>query len=250
MHLFDRAAYASRWRDHHPAEKILLTTGMLAICLFLPPWPACAAVWSIMTGSALLSARIPLRVYLQALLPPLSFLAIGGASLLVSLRLDPTAGVQVCFDREGLPIAVAVVARSMAALSCLLLLELTTPIPDLILFARRAGMPRAILEVSLIVYNMLFSACESARTMTTAQRARLGHTTLRHAYRSTALLAAGLLGRVLDRARRMEIGLAARGFQGELRVLDDSGPLPWASLSAILVLQLVLVATCLFGAIL
>jgi hypothetical protein len=42
---------------------------------------------------------------------------------------------------------------------------------------------------------------------------------LRRGIRSLGLLAATLLGRSLARARRLEIGLAARGFEGELKVL-------------------------------
>ena len=69
--------------------------------------------------------------------------------------------------------------------------------------------------------------------MNAAQAARLGHTTARRRVTSAGLIAANLLPRALDRARRMEIALASRGWRGEMRVLADRPPATAAGLAAI-----------------
>ena len=51
------------------------------------------------------------------------------------------------------------------------------------------------------------------------------------------MVIANLLPRAMDRARRMETGLAARGWQGEMRVIDDRPAAPGAVLALILVAQ-------------
>jgi cobalt/nickel transport system permease protein len=51
--------------------------------------------------------------------------------------------------------------------------------------------------------------------------------------RSLGLLLASLLPRALDRARRLETGLAARGWDGEMRVLSDTPALSWPVLGLI-----------------
>jgi cobalt/nickel transport system permease protein len=45
------------------------------------------------------------------------------------------------------------------------------------------------------------------------------------------LLAGNLFQRGLDRARRLDIGLAARGYTGELRVLTPERRLSWLHLA-------------------
>jgi cobalt/nickel transport system permease protein len=47
------------------------------------------------------------------------------------------------------------------------------------------------------------------------------------------MLAAALLPRALDRAHRLEVGLAARGFDGSLRTLAPARPASPARLAAI-----------------
>ena len=50
------------------------------------------------------------------------------------------------------------------------------------------------------------------------------------------LLAGNLFQRALAQARRMEVGLAARGYTGELRVLRLEQTLSWWRLTASMVL--------------
>ena len=78
-----------------------------------------------------------------------------------------------------------------------------------------------------------------------AQANRLGYSGVRRSIRSTGMLAATLLPRGLDRARRMETGLAARCYAGELRTLSSPIPLSPRFVAAALVLHVVIVAASL-----
>jgi cobalt/nickel transport system permease protein len=52
----------------------------------------------------------------------------------------------------------------------------------------------------------------------------MGHSSLRRSYRSSGVLAAAVLTRSWDRARRMQDGLAGRGMETGLRVLPEVLP--------------------------
>lgn len=225
MHLLDRAAHGNRLRHRHPAEKALFSVALLGVCLLLPPWPACALVAATTAGATLFIARIKPGMYLRALLAPLGFMLIAGVSLAIGIQHTPDSGYHLVVSREGLSTAVQVLSRSLAAFSCLLFLALTTPLPALLGLMRRCRIPGAIVDTSLLIYNMLFVFSGTWQRMAMAQQARLGYGTMRQAYRSTASLVAGLLGQALHRARCMENGLASRGFQGQLRVAADETPL-------------------------
>jgi cobalt/nickel transport system permease protein len=84
--------------------------------------------------------------------------------------------------------------------------------------------PAAVTEVASVTYRMLFVLLDSLRTIREAQTARMGHATLRGSMRSNGALAAAVLTRSWDRARRLQEGLAGRGMETGLRVLPDERP--------------------------
>lgn len=220
----DRYAWTNRWRHHHPAEKLLLAGGMLLISLTLPPLTTGPLVVLVMAAATVAGAGIPLAAWLRVLAVPGAFLLSGAPFL--ALSLDLSQGVGMAFSAPGLLIALHAVVRSLAALSALAFLALTTPVLELVLLLRRGGVPQPVAEIMLLIYRLLFVLAERALAGSRAQAARQGYADLGRSIRSLGLLAASLLERSLAQARRLEIGLAARGFDGELRLL-----LPRRSLS-------------------
>lgn len=236
MRLIEDAALRQRWAGRHPGEKAFLSFGLLAVCLSAGSPATYAAVFSATAAALVFFAGVPVRVYAELLLLPLFFLTAGVAPLFVSLDFHGGWPPAVSLAGEAWAIALPLAARSMAAFSCLLLFSLTTPLPDALQFFRRCGMPKAVLEAALLTWNMFTVLCESFSRMRNSQEARLGYATLRSSYRSLGLLAANLLTQALARAKRLETGLAARGFDGELRVLVDFSPVSRARVAAVAVL--------------
>ncbi len=211
----DRAAHLNRWRHRSLTEKAVLALGMLALAIALPPFPAAPMVAVAMMTAALAGARVPVMVWLACAAGPLGFLLVGALSVIV--RIGP-GGLGLAPD--GLMLAACLMARSMAGVTCLLFLALTTPTTDLIAGMRRLGLPVEIADIALLMYRFVFLLGDTALAMDAAQGARLGHRDSRRRLRSLGILIANLLPRAFERARRMEIGLAARGWNGEMRVLS------------------------------
>ncbi|WP_237152380.1 cobalt ECF transporter T component CbiQ [Oryzibacter oryziterrae] len=213
----DRAAALNPWRKRPLGEKATLSIGMLALAVGLPPGAGAWAVGAIMLAVTFIGARVPFRLWLMTALAPMGFLATGAATLLVSVS---SGGI--AFAPAGVPVALHLAIRSLAALTCLLFLALTTPVSDMLAGLRRLGLPREIVDIALLTYRFVFLVADQAAAMSHAQDARLGRATRRRWLVSLGLLVANLLPRTLDRARRLETGLAARGWDGEMRVLSDS----------------------------
>lgn len=242
MHLIDYCANTNRWRGRHPAEKLLLAGGMLLLSLFLPPFPGCVFVLAVMAGATLAGAGVPVRIYLRVCAVPLGFLLAGAISLMVSVHIGGKGGLHFSASHESVLAAVRVTLRSIAAVSCLFFLALTTPMAELLIVLRRMGLPATIVDLMSLTYRFVFLFVETLQTMTRAQASRLGYGALRQAYRSLALLTVSFLGRVLDRVRRLETGLAARGYQGELRILSEPCQPKWRVLAAIVAVMGLVVA--------
>lgn len=219
MIAIDRIAHLNRWRSRSLAEKALLAIGMLLLTLTFPSYPVTAIVVVVMMAATLVGARVPVRIWLACAVAPVGFLFFSAAFLAVQVD---AGGVML--TSESVSVALKMLARALAGLSCFLFLALTTPTTDLLVGLRRLGIPRDVVEIALLMYRFIFLLADSARNMGLAQAARLGHSTKRRRLRSLGLLVANLLPRAMDRGRRLETGLAARGWTGEMRVLSRAVP--------------------------
>jgi cobalt/nickel transport system permease protein len=229
MLAIDHHAWANRWRDRHPAEKLLPALGLLSLTLFLPPLTTAPLA---LAGAALATVRgagVPLRALLAVMAAPLAFLLAGAPFLAVSLSFDE--GFSVGFSPDGGRLALEATMRALAATGCLAFLILTTPLADWVPLLRRAGVPAGLIELILLIYRLIFVFAERALTGRRAQAARLGYSRFDRGLRSLGLLAGNLFQRALEQARRLEIGLAARGYTGELRVIEPERPLSWPRLT-------------------
>ncbi len=218
MQLVDTWANLSRWREH-PIEVMVLSGGLLTLALLLPPVPRSFAILTVSALAAVLGAGIPAGVYLRVMLWPMSFLVAGSAALALSVNLE-AGSVSVSITREGIETAGTVFLGSLSAVSSVMLLALAVPMGEILSLLRRWRVPAVLTELMGLVYRLLFVFDTTLRTTIRAQGCRLGYRNLRTSYRSLGAALAALFIRSIDRARRLEMGLAARGYQGELRVLS------------------------------
>lgn len=228
MHSLDALAYTNPWRRRHPAEKAVLTLGLLACAVALPPWPGALVVG--LTALIVLLGPVALRPgqVLRAMRAPMVFVTVGSVPLLFAVG----GAAVVRFDPAGFGPAVELAGRATAALLCLILFAATTPLADTLPRLERLGVPAAVVELAALVYRLLFLLLATATTVREAQAGRLGFRTWRTSYRSVAGQAGAIFVGAFDHARRLEQGLALRGYTGSLRVQVESRPVSGPFLAA------------------
>ncbi|MBV5275881.1 MAG: cobalt ECF transporter T component CbiQ [Lamprocystis purpurea] len=231
MLAIDRHAWTNRWRRHHPGEHLLLAGGGLVLALTLPPLTAGPLLCLLMAGATVVGAAVPMRAFLGVMALPTGFMLTSAPFL--ALSLDLRDGLHLSCSPAGATLALEVTLRSLGALSCLAFLALTTPVAELVPWLRRLGVPAAVVEIALLIYRLIFIFAERALAGQQAQAARQGYSTRPRSLKSLGLLIATLFQRALERARRLEVGLAARGYVGELRVLTPERPLSRRRLAGI-----------------
>jgi cobalt/nickel transport system permease protein len=232
----DTSANLNRWRKKSLAEKALLAIGMLLLAVALPSWPADVLVAVIMILATVAGARVPFTLWWKAMTAPIGFLVLAVLTLLFQVRAFPFS---IGFAPHGLALAFRLGLRAFAGLTCLLFLALTTPAADLTGGLRRIGVPAEIVEMALLMYRFVFLLTDTAEAMNAAQAARLGHITYRSHMKSLSLLIVNLMPRAFARAQALEVGLAARGWAGELRVLSPVRPASPRWIGAILAIEAV-----------
>ncbi|WP_142849474.1 cobalt ECF transporter T component CbiQ [Telmatospirillum sp. J64-1] len=233
MQGIDRYAYDNRWSRHHPGERLLLAFGLLFLAVWQQPAAAPLAGLAAILA-ALLGAGVPLSAYLKVVAAPAGFLLAG--TPLLALSVEWSEGLRLAFSPEGARVAAEAALRSLSAVCCLALLALTVPVTEMVAPLRRMGVPAAVVELVLLIHRLVFVLAERALAGHRAQAARLGQSGVRRSLRSAALLGSGLLGRAYVKAERMELGLAARGFSGDLGTLRQPRRFSAKRLGAIVLL--------------
>lgn len=213
----DTSAHRNRWRDKSRPVAVLCA-GLMLCALLLPPWPGALLTGGVALSAAVFGARVPARVIMRSMVVPLGFVLTSGLVLCLSLRWE-NGGPHLVFTPAGLIMAVQAGSRALAAVAVMLLLALTVPLAQQLAMLRRLQVPEVLLDLMLLTYRTIFLLDDCRREILRAQRNRLGYRTARLALQSAGLAAGALFRRALDRAARMERGLAARGYDGRLAVL-------------------------------
>ncbi len=219
--LIEQCAYANRWRFVSPAAKALFCLAGLVAAFVARHAGATALIAVLLVLTTLIGAAIPARNYVRIALPPLGFLLLGCLTLGYSLEMNGESGMLTLrWLPEGWTPLMQLAARSLAALSAMLFLALSTPMTDLIALLRRLKVPETLLEIMVLCYRMLFVFSEAVRDTRTAQAARLGYATPALALRSLGSLTANLTLQIWQRSRDLHIAAQSRNNDGALRFLE------------------------------
>ncbi|MCX6089245.1 MAG: cobalt ECF transporter T component CbiQ [Candidatus Atribacteria bacterium] len=250
--LIDNYAYTNKLINVHPGEKLLFSLTSMAVG-FVPNIYVDLVIILMMGVVLVWKAGIPTKVYLKVLVLPLSFLLPSIFVLMinvVSTESQALWGFSVFHVRVGVTAASIKVAgllflRAMALISCLFFLSLTTPMIDLIMVLEKLKVPFIILELMQLVYHFLFVFMEMTYRIYISQSSRLGYITPKAGINSLGRLVTSLFIKTYQDSESLYVALEARGYDGELRVLNKNIPVSKSNLFCILSTELLLLLVAL-----
>jgi cobalt/nickel transport system permease protein len=117
--------------------------------------------------------------------------------------------------------AVFVTVKVLTGTACLYMISLTTPVYEVVGTLRRWHLPEVMLELMILMYRFLFGLLELYEQMKQSAQARLGDIGIRQGYRSFFGICANLLVLAFRRASDSFNAMEARGYDGELRFLEE-----------------------------
>ena len=207
MQAFGRPTW---WSAHHPVERGVLLFGLLLIALASQTIASALMVLLVVSSIAILSG-VQWFTWLRLLWVPTVFVVMsiapfaiatsdGGATVLVP-------GWSLAGALHGLRLGV----RALAASSCVLLFATSTPLHVIALMLRRFRAPALVTDSVLLTGRLVSVARARFSARQRAAAVRLGAVSWRARWRTSGLLAASLLLDMMQQARRLELGLEARG---------------------------------------
>ncbi len=242
----DSYAYTNSLAQTSPTTKILFAVSMLVLCVLSPSPLVPITVFLIAVILIIAVAQIPARFYFDLLIYPIILAAI--SCIFIALFFGyGTPLVEITFPwfkwiiyNNGITIAVTTFFRVLGAVSAMFFLVLTTSMTDLFISLRKIHIPKVLIEISLLIYRYIFVFMEVASKMNTAQKLRLGQTGWLKRIRSASLLAANLFIRTMEQGERTFVAMNARGYDGNIRILEDQPKPSKAALVGIIIFDIML----------
>jgi cobalt/nickel transport system permease protein len=223
----DWSAYTNRLAKCSPITKSFFAFSALILSvssqsIFVP-----TIIFVICTTLSLRFAKINVKLYRYMFFYPTILLILG--CLIIALfggSGEPLIELQISWVnwtifKNRVDMSVNTFFRVEGALSSVFFLVLTTSITDLCILFRRARMPKILVEMSLLIYRYIFVFLEVSEKMEIAQKLRLRSSGWLSRIRSTALLGGNLFIRTLEQGERTFVAMSARGYDGNIHLLED-----------------------------
>ncbi|MDI3280699.1 MAG: cobalt ECF transporter T component CbiQ [Bacillota bacterium] len=190
-------------RDLDPRVKVV---ALLSLVLVVVLWPRLTS-WQVLGYLGLLLAlarwaRLPLRPLVERSLAVVPFLAL------------------VAVAPRGLQLAGPIFARGALSALAMVILTSATPFPELLSALARLGLPRPLVLILSFMYRYTFILVDEAERMYRAWQGRAVSRQRRVLWQSLGGVIASLFLRSYERGERVYAAMAARGFDGEIRLLS------------------------------
>ncbi len=124
--------------------------------------------------------------------------------------------VRVCGYREGLIEGLSIAARIGGAVSAVSLLSFATPFTDMLSALSWLRIPKGLTDTLMFAYRYIFMLSDEAMVIYSAQKNRLGYSTLRRGMNSFGILAGSLTLRAFEHSQNTAAAMAQRGYDGTI----------------------------------
>ena len=223
----DVIAQMSPLKNINPILKFWTLLVLIVICVASINSLTGVFVTAIMFVLVVFAGGLSLHYYMHIMALPISFLLLGGLALLFNVSSEP-AGVlnlQVFWfwlsvSAKSQTQTMLIVSRAFGSISCLCLLSVTTPMPDIIGVLRRVRCPALITDLMYLIYRYIFILLSLHHEMHNAARSRHGFRDYRTSLRSAGNIYANLFARSYQFAYKNFDAMESRCYDTGIRFLE------------------------------
>ena len=169
------------------------------------------------------------KKYFPLFLIPMTFLIVGTLTIMITkipfenayLLGFSLGGDTYGFTVDSLLLGINLILKSLAAVSAMYFLALTTPLKDILFVLKKWKIPSVIIELMELIYRFIFIVYSESRKIYVAQASRMGYSTFRNSIKSLGTLGSMLFLRGFKRSDRIFNALESRGYNGNIVLLAD-----------------------------
>nr|WP_281177052.1 cobalt ECF transporter T component CbiQ [Neobacillus massiliamazoniensis] len=230
-------------------EKFVFSIGTMTVCLILNNVIDSLIILFLMSYITVAKGKVPFFTFVKFLSLPLSFLFIGVLTIainvvgnsndvLFSFRIFT---IHLACTYESLSAAGVLFFKSIASVSCLYFLTLSTPVFEILAVLKKLKVPRLFLELMGLVYRLIFVLLDTANLIYISQSSRLGYSTLRIGYHSLGKLITSLFVSSYKRSLDMYTAMESRCYDGDINLLENNFTCSYKNIGAIICVELILI---------
>lgn len=168
--------------------------------------------------------KIPLRAFMLRFSEPLLIASLvlllkflfSGKEVLLSFTI---LGIKLVCYRDGLMDGLMIASRILGAVSIIAVMGYSTPFTEFMAGLSWLRVPKGFIEILMFAYRFLFVLLEDATVIYSAQRNRLGYSTIRRGMGSFGILAGSLMLKAFEHSHHVTTAMIQRGYDGNIPIM-------------------------------
>lgn len=168
--------------------------------------------------------KIPSRVFILRFSEPLfiAFVVLilkflfSGKNEMFSFTIS---GIRIAGHTDGIVEGLLIACRIIGAVSVVAALGFSTPLIELMAGLSWLKVPKGFIEILMFAYRYIFVLLEDATVIYSAQKNRLGYSSIRRGLSSFGTLAGTLTIKAFEHSENITVAMVQRGYDGNIPML-------------------------------
>ena len=245
----DKLAYTSKLKNVNPLEKFIFSIVTTIMCITLNNIATSIIILLLMSFITVFKGKLPLKNYIALMSLPLAFLIMGVITIAINV-VQTSQGLIFSFNVFGVVlgcthnsilISIRLFLKSLASVSCLYFLTLTTPMFEVLSVLRKLKVPKLFVELMGLIYRFIFVLLDTVNMIYISQNSRLGYSTFGTGLSSLGKLVTCLFISSYKRSQDIYTAMESRCYNGEINLLENYYELSHKNIFLIIVVQVFLI---------
>ena len=253
MIMIDKMAYTSNLRYVNPNLKCFFAFTTLIICLIDSSILVSSITILTMVGITLIFNKTPVTYYLKIMTIPLAFILLSTITIIINVTSIPldlfainVGKFYLSISLKSLFLGVNLILKSIACISCLYFLALSTTFTDILLVLKNIHCPNILIELMLLIYRFIFVLLDIAHNITLSQNSSLGNKDFKTSLKSMAELLSVLLVKSLKKASALYDSMESRCYNDNINVLFECSKASTRSIILVILFETFILIISLF----
>ncbi|MBU3161094.1 cobalt ECF transporter T component CbiQ [Clostridium frigoris] len=245
----DKLAYISKLKNVNPMEKFIFSMATIIVCISLNNIADSIIILLLMGFITVYKGKLPLKNYIELMSIPLVFLIMGVITIAINVATSSKGlifsfsifNVTLGCTYDSLITAARLFFKSLAAVSCLYFLTLTTPVFEVLSVLRKLKVPKLFVELMGLIYRFIFVLLDTANMIYISQSSRLGYSTFRRGFNSLGNLVTSLFLSAYKRSQDIYMAMESRCYDGDINLLENHYVTSYKNISLIILVEVFLI---------
>jgi len=246
----DKLAYISGLKRVNPMEKFTFAMVTMIICIWLNNIIDSIVILLIMSTITIVKGKIPFKNYIKLMSLPLAFLIVGVLTIAINVvgRSNDLIfsfsifNIKLGCTYDSILTATKLAFKSIASVSCLYFLTLSTPVFEVLSVLRKLKVPKLFVELMGLIYRFIFLLLDTANMIYISQNSRLGYSTLKTSFSSLGKLITTLFISSYKRSQDIYNAMESRCYDGDINLLENNYTYSYKNITLIIVVEIVLIS--------